>query len=184
MPASIQISRNVTPSLAPDDQSNAICAYYKQFSYHRKCNQSRFIHQANLNNLFFSKLCISLPRTSLSVKPALISAIIHIALVSSYKNMLRIAAWPVIALMARLKPVRYFLSIGVFPCKAMRKIALRLFHSGFYGSRMRSKPTIAMMGFLSKPRPAFFCLSFLNVSPKSYFGWGFGCHMCGECSQS
>jgi len=175
----MQRLRQMLPRLPLNDKQDSTLTDTKHLSESIKGNNSGAVHGPDFNDLPLVQLCGASIRSALSIQPSLPHAVAHIVQVGSEKQMSRIAAPAIIATMATFKSVWNW-AVGVLPRKSVCH-----FRSWFYSVSISpfwvwSKPTVAVIRLISKPRPAFVWTSFLNLSPKSNLGWGFSNHVCGE----
>jgi hypothetical protein len=110
---------------------------------------------------------------------ATIHHVAHVSLVRSNVKVRRVAARLVIAAVAALKALRNG-AIGVLPSKTMCDFWSGAPAVGIPSLWMRSEPPISSLNSVPKPRPTLFFGSFLDLSPESFFRWGFGHHNYGE----
>lgn len=172
--------RNMLPILTTNNLANGVLCDAKQLPDHRKSYQTWLIHFSNLDNLLFGQLCGSLSRASNGIKSALVSTVGHVFFVRSNKQMRGIATSSVVAFMARLQSARYFFSKRVLPSQPVSHASSRLLLPVLNNSGMWRKSSVTMVRFFRNPKPALIRLSFLHMPPKSYNGWGFSYHTCGE----
>lgn len=175
----MQRSWHMLPRPSLDDKKNGAFANAEQPSDHVERHDPRSIHCPYFNNLSLAQLGRSRLRSSSSIKSAFNHAITHIFCVSSKPQMRRIAATPIIAFVTALKTFGNW-SIGIFPRQPVSRYRFRspsIFIPAFW---IRSKFSVSMMRFFSKPWPAIVRSAFLDLSPESFLGWGFGHHACGE----
>lgn len=162
--------RNMLPAPSMKYHPDCFLAHSEQGSDRLHGDDKGNVHRPDCNNLFVRKFCAPLGFSMNSPKPSLFNRVIHILPVCSNKQMVRIAARSVVAVVTTLKTL-WDRTLRVLPRHSMSDLD----NSSPFG-RVLSESPVAVVRFVSYPWPTFSGMSLFDVSPKPNLGCGFTDH--------
>lgn len=163
------------PRFPLEDEQDVALTHAKPLCQTVERNLVRLVHGPDFFNQFCCEFGCASPLSNRRVKPAFLHAVPHVVRVSAGKEMCGIYARWIVALVADL--VAFWNNVAaVMPRKAMRQLWIRALSIFVPTLRMRNKPSVSVMGFVTSPKPAILRTSHGDLFPKSLFGWSLYSH--------
>lgn len=173
--ASVLILINMFPVSAMNDELNGSFANSKETSNLIHGNDAWGIHLSDLNNLDLLKFCWTSLLSSLGIKSSLPHAVSHVISMGSCKQMIRVTTCRIIAVVANLITFGKN-STGINPCHSVCKFFSVTCWPWPFPCRNWRKYSVTFLAKMSKPIPAGILGRFIDFSPESNRGFGFGNH--------